>query len=113
MHDAEPFSLLDACDSARFDRRVVTIEAGVERPFDEAEWRDTLVVVEEGELEIECRSGTRVRFARGDVLHLAGLGIRLLRGGGSEPVVLSAVSRRDPDELRPRRRSKPSTNEEG
>ena len=58
-----------------------------------ADWADALVVVERGELELECRSGRRARFAAGAVLTMAGLPVRSLRNPGPGPLVLSAVTR--------------------
>jgi hypothetical protein len=57
------------------------------------DWAHALVVVERGELEVECCSGTRARFGEGAVLVFAGLPLCRLRNEGSEPLVLSALSR--------------------
>ncbi len=61
-----------------------------------ADWADTLVVVERGELELACQRGRRARFAAGAVLTLAGLPVRRLRNPGPGPLVLSAATRRSP-----------------
>jgi quercetin dioxygenase-like cupin family protein len=76
-----------------FDVRRVEVAPGTERPFDEAEWRDTIVVVESGRLELECLSGRRYDFQCGDVLWLVGLPVRALHNRGLAPTVLLAVSR--------------------
>jgi hypothetical protein len=76
-----------------FERRTVTVEAGSERSYDPAEWFDALVVVEQGEVELECRSGGCVRFMQGDVLWLTGLPLRVLRNPGPDAAVLVAISR--------------------
>jgi hypothetical protein len=78
----------------RFELRVVTVAPGHRRDYDQAEWRDALVVVERGELELECLGGSRRCFRRGDVLWLEGLPLRALHNRGPEPAVLAAVSRR-------------------
>jgi hypothetical protein len=78
---------------AAFDVRRIVVAPGAERPFDEAEWRDALVVVESGRIELECRSGSRCGFSRGDVLWLIGLPLRALCNRGPVPTVLVAVSR--------------------
>jgi len=78
----------------RFERRVVTLEAGRERRYDAAEWRDALVVVERGELELESSAGCSRRFAAGDLLWLAGLPLRALHNPGPEPVSMVAIARR-------------------
>jgi hypothetical protein len=75
-----------------FRIRAVRIRAGCERSYDEAEWRDAVVFVRRGEVELECVGGTRRRFERGDVLWLAGLPLRALHSRRG-PVVLVAVSR--------------------
>jgi hypothetical protein len=71
---------------------VVALVPGRARPYDEAEWRDALVVVEHGEIELECSSGRRRRFGSGAVLCLNGLPLRALHNCGLGPAVLSAVS---------------------
>ena len=73
---------------------MVTVAPGGERAYDEAEWRDALVIVEWGEIELECLGGSRHRFRCGDVLWLMGLPLRVLRNRGPAPAVLRAVSRR-------------------
>ena len=78
----------------RFDRRVVAVPPGRARDYDEADWRDALVLVVRGEIELEARSGGRERFARGAVLSLAGLPLRALHNRGPEPAELIAVRRR-------------------
>jgi hypothetical protein len=76
-----------------FRLRTVAVSPGAERVYDSEEWRDALVVVEHGELELEAVSGARCRFGHGDMLWLVGLPLRALRNGGTETVVLAAVSR--------------------
>ena len=41
---------------AVFRRRTVVVEPGGHRPYDHAEWRDELVVVEHGRLDLECHN---------------------------------------------------------
>ncbi len=77
-----------------FAVRRVVVPPGAERPFDEAEWGDAILVVESGKIELECRSGRRCRLGRGDVLWLIGLPLRALYNFGRAPTVLIAVSRR-------------------
>jgi hypothetical protein len=62
--------------------------------YDQADWRDAVVVVEGGELEVEWLGGSRQRFLRGDVLCLSGLPLWALHNPGCEPIVLAVVSRR-------------------
>jgi len=84
-----------------FRVRVVTVAPGEERAYDDAEWCDSIVAVERGELELECTSGGRRRFESGSVLWLCGLSLRALRSAGRESVLLVAVSRERGDEFVP------------
>ncbi len=77
-----------------FEVRAVKVEPGGHRIYHAAEWEGALVAVTRGEVELECLSGTSVRFARGDLLWLAGLPLRALHNRGREPALLVAVSRR-------------------
>jgi hypothetical protein len=77
-----------------FDLRAVSVEVGIERIYNEAEWKDSLVVVARGEIELESVGGDACRFRRGSVLCLVGLPLRALRSRGTEPAVLVAISRR-------------------
>lgn len=95
MHD-DPL-VLSGRPWPAFEARTVTIAPGSSRPYDRAEWRDALVVVESGEVQLETISGHWRRFGAGDMLWLTGLSLRYLHNVGAEPVVLKAVSRRDHD----------------
>jgi hypothetical protein len=77
-----------------FRARAISIPAGETRSYDESEWRDALVLVEQGEVEIECLGGSCERFGRGALLCLASLPLRALRNPGSETTRLTAISRR-------------------
>ena len=74
--------------------RAVAMETGVTRIYNEAEWRDALVLVVRGEIELESVGGESCRFGCGSILCLVGLRLRALRSRGREPTVLVAVSRR-------------------
>jgi hypothetical protein len=87
-------SLLDRRLPPPFRLWTVAVAPGRELAFEEAEWRDALVVVEHGEIELECLDGSREHFGRGDVLCLVGVPLRGLRNPGYEAVLLVAVSRR-------------------
>ena len=91
--DAEPLSFLDCCLPPGFERRVITLAPGASRSFDDADWRDALVLLESGELEVEGRTGGRVRLRAGAIFWLAGLPVRCLHNAGPEPTVLVAISR--------------------
>jgi hypothetical protein len=77
-----------------FDRRVVAVPPGGARDYDEADWRDALVLVVRGEIELEARGGRRARFGRGAVLSLAGLPLRAVHNRGSVPAELVTLRRR-------------------
>ena len=62
-----------------------------------AEWADTLLVVGSGELELECCSGRRARFAAGAMLTIATLSVRRLRNPRHEPLVLHVLTRSRPN----------------
>lgn len=104
--DGDRLPFLHRRPGPAFVRTVITVWPGNSRPYDAAEWRDALVVVECGEIELECRGGGARRFGAGQVLWLAGLGLRALHNRGIEPAVLVAVSRAaaaDPDDPEPSR----------
>jgi hypothetical protein len=84
-------------DASRVRRRTVILQPGDGLEYVAADWADTLVVVERGQLELECRSGRQARFAAGAVLTMVGLPVCRLRNPGPQPLVLSAITRRCPD----------------
>lgn len=90
--NGERLSFLNRELPPAFQRRVVAVAPGGTRVYDEAEWRDALVVVEYGEIELECLRGRR-SFASGDVLCLVGLKVRAIHNHRRELAVLVAVSR--------------------
>ena len=92
--ELQRLSLLGRPLPRAFTRRVVVIGPSEAMPIVEADWRDALVVVERGEIEVECSAGGRRCFSSGSVLWFEGLGLRTVHNTGSEPVTLAAVSRR-------------------
>ena len=82
-----------ARDSLHFRRRVVDVAPGEELDIDTDRWRDALVVLERGEVELECAAGERVRFAAGAVLCLLPP-VCFLRNTNSRPARLITISRR-------------------
>jgi hypothetical protein len=77
-----------------FERWVVTLGPDQTMPYDEADWRDAVVVVEAGQIDLVCPDGRRQRFVRGDVLCLSRLPLLVLRNPSPELAVLAAVARR-------------------
>jgi hypothetical protein len=98
------FSFLGKQLPPAFKLRVVTVAPGGTRLYDESEWRDSLVVVERGTIEIECLRGGRRSFVSGDVLCLVGLSVRALHNRWPERAVLVAVSRIKESFLNPNER---------
>ena len=78
--------------AAAFQRRVVTLAPESWHPFVEDDWRDCLVLVERGEVELHSCGGTR-SFETGAVLWFTGLGLRVLHNPGRTDAVLVAISR--------------------
>lgn len=93
MGDAHPVSFGGAKCSKDFRVRTLNLQPRTAIDYRQADWVDTLVVVERGELEIECCSGARALFREGAVLVFTGLGLRCLRNSSRTTLVLSAVSR--------------------
>jgi hypothetical protein len=91
---SERLSFLGKRFPPAFELRVIALPSGCDRLYDDAEWRDAIVLVERGEIEFESSRGSRLRFRRGDLLWLIGLPLRALHNRGREPAVLVAVSRR-------------------
>jgi hypothetical protein len=83
-----------ARDSLHFRRRVVELSPGEEAQIDAA-WRDAVVFLDAGEVELECAAGESRHFPTGAVLCFAPP-VRLLRNRGSRPARLIAISRRTP-----------------
>jgi hypothetical protein len=86
---------------AAFEARRIVLVPGEERPYEEAAWRDAIVAVQRGAVDLVTEKGLCASFGRGDILWLSGLPMGALRNRGGEPAVLLAVSRRcqESDEL--------------
>jgi quercetin dioxygenase-like cupin family protein len=97
-HDTGPerLTFLDGPLPPRFRLRGVTLAPGATTPYRAEDWDDALVVVERGEIELQCRAGGRRRFSAGAVMWLQGMELHALHNPGVEETVLSAVSRRLP-----------------
>lgn len=80
--------------AARVRSWTVVLQPGDALDYLLEDWADTLLIVQHGELELECRSGRRATFAAGAVLTLGGLPLRRLRNACAEPLVLHATTRR-------------------
>lgn len=87
-------SLLRRPVPSGFRVQEILIPPLVRRAYHEREWRDSLVVVERGSIELETMSGARLRLGSGAILYLMGLPLRELHNRGSVPAVLAVISRR-------------------
>jgi hypothetical protein len=76
-----------------FTVRVVAVGPGEEHVYDEAEWRDAIVLVQRGEIELRGVSGAARGFGPGALIWLEGVPLRALHNAGSEPAVLLAIAR--------------------
>jgi hypothetical protein len=81
---------------AGFSRRVLRVAPGFELGLEADDLSDAIVVVEQGELELECQAGTCRRFGCGSMIPIARLSITHVRSVGRGPLVLVAVSRASP-----------------
>ena len=90
----EAFSLRGRSLPPAFERRELVVESGCVLPYDEVEWRDALVVVEWGEIELESQSGACLRLGRESIVCLDGLNLKALRNSGKSTAVLTSVRRR-------------------
>jgi hypothetical protein len=77
-----------------FVRRGVDLAPGSALAYDATAWSDTIVFVTAGVIELECETGERCIFERGDILCFASLSLRRLSNPGVEPARLLAVRRR-------------------
>lgn len=92
-HADQPLSFLGTPLPTWVQRREVAIESGAARPYDEREWRDALVIVEQGEVTLECTRGGYTTFRRGDILWLVDVPLRTMHNFSPERAVVVAVSR--------------------
>ncbi len=94
MSDDAEVSFLARPGASNLRRRTILVPPGETLDVHRSDWADTLVVVEVGELDVECHDGTHARFATGAVLVLDLPEPRRLRAATDAPLVLSAVTRR-------------------
>jgi hypothetical protein len=80
-------------DRTAFTVRRYVVPPSSERAYAQAEWRDALVVVERGAIELEATNGLRRKFVTGDVLTLTCTPLRVIRNRNQVTAVLSATSR--------------------
>lgn len=79
-----------------FSRRVLRVAPGLELCLELGRPPGAIAVVEQGELELECRAGTCRRFGPGSMIPIARLPRSHFRSVGRVPLVLVVVSRARP-----------------
>lgn len=87
------FSLLGRCLPAGMDLRLVALEPRSERAYVSAEWRDGLVVVEEGAIVLMTRCGRARPLPEGAVLWLERLPLSAIANPHPVRALLSVLSR--------------------
>ena len=85
---------LAAGTSTMFVTCTVSLEPGRVVTYDPAAWRDALVFVTAGEIELECISGATQLFRRGAILCLQRLPLRVLRNRGAVDARIVTLRRR-------------------
>lgn len=80
--------------SLPFVKWTVLLAPGRGLAYDPEEWRDAIVFVTAGQIEVVCERGLLERFGRGDILCFSPLPLRAVRCTGSTPARLVAISRR-------------------
>lgn len=94
--DRRPLPFLGGPAGADFAKRELTVAPGCSQAYDPADWRDAIVVLERGRVDLVHLDGRRVSLSDGAVVSLDGLALRCLHNPGPAPAVLVAVSRRRP-----------------
>ena len=69
------------------------MQPGETLPYQEADWRDALGRVEQGEVVLQMLCGRSCYFQAGDTIWLTGLPLASLHNRGDEPAVLIAAAR--------------------
>jgi hypothetical protein len=78
---------------AGFSRRVLRIAPGLELDLAARGVPGAIVLVEDGEIELECLAGAHRRFGRGSMIPISRLPVAHARSVGPRALVLVAVSR--------------------
>jgi hypothetical protein len=76
----------------RFQVRLIMIPPGGERPYLAAEWRDALISVERGSVELYSTSGCHLPLSKGAILSLDRLALRTIRNHRPTAAVLSVFT---------------------
>ena len=84
-----PLSLLSRRLPPGFERLVVLVPAGCVRTFDNFNFGDARIEVEQGAIELEFKGGERLHFGTGGVLWMCGLPPFVLRSGHHPAMLVS------------------------
>lgn len=93
-NDSLPRHFVGAGLPRSFRRRTVSIPPRQCRGYEASEWRDAIVLVRRGKVDVTCSDGTVLRFGEGDLLWLTGLPVRALCNPGEGEAVLVGIRRR-------------------
>ncbi|MGI8869858.1 MAG: hypothetical protein ACR2F6_13675 [Mycobacteriales bacterium] len=98
MSDADAIDVerLARTPSSAVTKQVVELDPGEVLVVDAASWRDAIVFVTAGEIDVECASGAGRRFADGDILCFAQISVRAVRNRGRGQAHILVVRRRTP-----------------
>ena len=99
--DQRPLDLLGRCCSGRIAVSIRILDVGAETAYRPDDWKDSIIEIEAGAVEIETRDGEAVEFRAGDVFWLAGLPVLALHNRGDVPAVLVTATRRRAPQRRP------------
>lgn len=76
-----------------FTRRMISIPPGGCRPYRPVEWAGTVVLVHQGDIELEGLTGRRYPFGTGSIIHLDRLPLRCIHNNGLGLALMIAVGR--------------------
>lgn len=80
-----------------FCRAVIRLVPGESLSCNAASWRDALILLSRGEIEVRAPDGFTGRFATGAVIAFAEIPLSVVHAVGVGQVVLTAVRRCDPE----------------
>jgi hypothetical protein len=74
-----------------WSRRAVTLRSGASLRYDSNAWRDEIIIIQQGTLELQDTAGRQWPFETGSVLSLCGLPLRRLTNTGPDDAVIIAI----------------------
>ncbi len=79
-----------------FRRSVIRLAPGAFLSCSDPSWRDALLVLGQGEIEVRTPDGSTGRFSTGAVIAVADIPLSVVHAVGLEPAVLAAVRQSRP-----------------